>query len=101
MSDSLSPDDRNPLADHESRESEPTPKRGFGHEDLGNPEQGLKPTDASLTGEPRPTTPEHIHEQRLRGSGGATPEDSGNAPPELSGDDRSLLTGNPTTPTPE
>jgi hypothetical protein len=96
MSDSLSPDNTNPLSDEDAPQQDVTPTRGLGsHDDLGNPERGLDPTEQSLTGEPGQGTPEHAHERRLRDSGSAAPEDSGDAPPEVAGDDESLLRGGP------
>lgn len=100
MSDSLSPDHRNPLSEDEQPQQEVTPTKGIVHDDLGDPETALDPTRSSHADEPGGVNPEHIHERRIRESGGATPEDSGNAPPELASDDRSLLQGHPKTPDP-
>lgn len=96
MSDSLSPDNRNPLPDEENPQGERTPTQGFLHDDMGNPEGGLQPDTGESGREPGPATPERIHGDRVRSQGGATAADSGDAPPELASDDRSLLTGNPT-----
>lgn len=95
MSDSISPDSKKRLPDEEGPQREPTPTTGIRPDDMENPERGLEPAESSLTGEPGQETPEHIHRRRVRNTGSATPEDSGDAPPELAGDDRSLLTGNP------
>lgn len=95
MSDSMSPDSKKRIPDEDGPQREVTPTTGIEQEDLGDPERGLKPTDASFTEEPGQETPEHIHERRLEDTGSASPEDSGDAPPELAGDDESLLKGNP------
>jgi hypothetical protein len=95
MADSMSPDSKKRLPDEDGPQRDVTPTTGINPDDLGNPERGTRPTDASLTGEHGAETPEHVHQRRLRDSGSASPEDSGNAVPELAGDDESLLKGNP------
>jgi hypothetical protein len=95
MADSMSPDSKKRLPDEDGPQRGVTPTTGLNPGDLGNPERGTRPTDASLTGEPGAETPEHVHQRRLRDSGSASPEDSGNAVPELAGDDESLLKNNP------
>ena len=95
MSDSMSPDSNKRIPDEDGPQRDVTPTSGITPDDLGDPERGLQPTDASMGGEPGQETPEHVHQRRLRDSGTASPEDSGDAVPELAGDDESLLKGNP------
>ncbi len=95
MSDSLSPDNRNPLPEEETPQAERTPTTGLTPPDKSDPERGLRGSGASLAGEPGQEDPAHIHERQIRGTGGASEEDSGDAPPELASDDQSLMTGNP------
>jgi len=95
MADSMSPDSKKRIPDDEGAQQDVTPSTGITPDDLSDPERGLKPASASLTGEPGQEAPEHVHERRLRDTGGASPEDSGDAVPELVDDDESLLKGNP------
>ena len=81
MSDSMSPNSKKRIPDEEGPQREPTPTTGFVHEDLGDPERGLNDATGSVTGELGQETPEHILQRRLRDSGGATPEHSGDAEP--------------------
>lgn len=95
MADSLGPESKKRIPDEVGPQREVTPKTGITPEDLGDPERGLEPPEASFTEEPGQETPEHIHERRLRETGTGSPEDSGDAPPELAEDDEPLLKGNP------
>ena len=92
MSDSLSPSNRNPLPEN-ATEPRDTPEEmgAMRHQNLGNPEAGVAPPDASRGRDSGPLTPERVHEVHLRTEGALDDRNAGNVQPELSDDDLSRL----------
>ncbi len=84
MSDSLSPSKRNPLPEQETPRDEPESSGGLRHEKLGNPEEGLKPTEESFARDAGPVTPERVHGDQVVAEGASDDQEVGNPPLEPS-----------------